>query len=885
MHTRPESTHRLATPVWAAKACCLILLVTIGGCKDGGQPQDVRPHLASAESYLDQGQYNAAIIEARAALLIEPHNEAANTLLGRIYLDLGRPRQALELLQSIDGTTPEYHELLATAYLRRGKYASALLLVRQEGEHFDPVVAAVTRGDARMGLQDLDQAREEYQQALRLDPENLRGHLGVTLLDVLTGRLERAETQLNALLDRQGEVVEALTLLAGVYIRQGRMEEAEGALTRAIAALPSTDRFTADRVTVIRSMIELLAYQGRTGEALVYQQMLADAFPNAEDVKSRMSEVIIRLQAGELEAALALLDEIDAISPGNETTGTLRAIIAFLRGDDRAADDMFAQYVDPEIAGSNTLQMFAANQFRLNRPHRVVQILRERARSSRDPNLLALFGVAALSAGLEEDGKAALRRAADLAPRRVRLSIILAQALAEEEPEAALQELEHAFSIDPTDVVVRMALLDRYVKMNALQRASAFVDKLLAEYPEMASTHLVAGTYYRVSNQLDRAEAAFREAMRLEPKDASGAFGLAAVFTDKEQHEDAEKVYRGIIQASPDSFRAYTGLLDTYVARGRESDGVTALKDLAEQMDSDSPLVALSAWYASKEEDSQAEVYLAQARSEEQDRNWKRLNANLHTRRARRALIEGEFEEARRNTFSALASYPANRELLGLLTRIEIAAGNYGEAAKVLEQMGEIHPDARLFHILSGDLAEARGEVEAAVSAYEIAWEKQPGDQLGHKLYTAYRSAGRDQQASSFLETWRAAIPRSAVAVVDQAQALVGNGKLDAAIALYEEALRAQPNSHTLMNNLAWLYLEADRTEEAIETSEAAYRQTPRNGYIADTYGWALYKGDRAREAVAVLERATNLSSDPEIAAHLNAARDALSGTGNPGSP
>ena len=79
--------------------------------------------------YFEQGQFNAAIIEARTALQKNPGHEAATILLSRVYLELGLAAQSINLLEAIDGTSQDYFELLTESYIERGKYGSALLLV------------------------------------------------------------------------------------------------------------------------------------------------------------------------------------------------------------------------------------------------------------------------------------------------------------------------------------------------------------------------------------------------------------------------------------------------------------------------------------------------------------------------------------------------------------------------------------------------------------------------------------------------------------------------------------------------------------------------------------------------------------------------------------
>lgn len=860
-------------------AAITVLFAT--GCDLTTRSTDIGVHLSSGRAYFEQGQFNAAMIESRAALQIDPTNESALILLAEINLTLGAPQQAIAVLQQIEGTTLRFYELMAEIHLARGKFASAILLLREQARLFeqDPVSATLIDGEARLGLQDVVEARASFQRALDAEPGNVDAILGLITVKVLTGDLARAEQELLDLIAAHPDRIDPRTLLAAVYIRQGRTDQAEVALTDAISLLPSTDRFTRERVVLVQNMIRLLAHRGRSGEALVYQEMLADAFPNAEGVRDKMAEVIEKLQSGDFDSALQLLDQVDAVAPGNETTGTLRGVIAFLRGDHERADELFSSNVDVEIASGRTLQLFATNQFRLNRPHRVVEILRDHVKDSTDADTLALFGIAAISADLPDEGVAALRKAIDLAPDRVRLSVVLAQHLDVQDPAAALAELENAYSIDPDDIALKVALLGQYLKMDRVNEARRFVDGLFAAEPESPTTHLLAATYFSRIGDLPRAEENFRLVIASNPDDNTARFGLAQILLEQDRYSEAEQVYREIVKLDPESPLGYLGLLQTYVDRGEQSAGITVLTEIAQTSDNKAALVALSSYFASINQEPNAERLLSQARAGgEGQQYWKQANANLHLRKARRNLAERNYDEARRDAFTALSSYPANLQLLSLLAEIEIEAGSLREAQKVIEQIADMHPGSRLLRMREGDLAMAQGNLESARTHYEVAWEKESGDRLGQSLYTAYVGLGLDELAGEFLQKWEDAVPDSVAVKVNIAERFERRGDLQSAINVYKGLLERIPGSETALNNLAWLYIQADQFKDAVAVSERAYRNMPGNGYIADTYGWALFKADRPAEAADVLERALALVDDAEIQAHLNEVRRAIEG-------
>ncbi|MCB1693150.1 MAG: tetratricopeptide repeat protein, partial [Pseudomonadales bacterium] len=576
-------------------------------------------------------------------------------------------------------------------------------------------------------------------------------------------------------------------------------------------------------------------------------------------------------------SALHLLDDIDEISPGNETTSTLRGVIAFLQGDDKKADEMLSKAVDPEIAGERTLEIFAANQFRLNRPYRVVKLLKDRVKDTTDVNTLALYGMAAMSADMRKEGEAALRKAIDLAPERVRFSVVLANYLATEKPDEAAKILETAYKVAPADLAVRLALVNEYTRMGKTKALQQFIDELQASDPDSVVTALTLATYDLRIGDFDAAAAAYQKAIDAGSAGNYARFGLAQVRLLQKQYADAESIYRSIADAEPDTLPAYVGILQSYLDRGMKSEGIAELTRLGQDEGRKAALVALSGYFSSVRDDDEAEKFLAQAATGNQDAQyWKSVNANLYLRKARRSLAQRNYEEARKDIFTALSSYPANRQLLGVLAQIEIQSGSLREARKVLDQMEQMHPGAQIVDVREGDLAMAQKDYGTARTRYEAAWKKEPEDRLGQGLYSAYEALGLEDKADAFVREWIKAIPDSVVARVNLAQRYVANQDIDKAISVYKDVLARIPDSETALNNIAWLYLQQGQVQSALDAGERAYRSAPKNGYVADTYGWMLFKAERLQEAEAMLSRAVSLVADLEIQGHLDDVRKAM---------
>jgi Flp pilus assembly protein TadD len=94
-------------------------------------------------------------------------------------------------------------------------------------------------------------------------------------------------------------------------------------------------------------------------------------------------------------------------------------------------------------------------------------------------------------------------------------------------------------------------------------------------------------------------------------------------------------------------------------------------------------------------------------------------------------------------------------------------------------------------------------------------------------------------------------------------------GSVKEAVAALEKLLDDRAEDPTLLNALGYTLadhdLELQRAEQLIRR---ALETMPDNPAVLDSLGWVRFKRGDLREALSTLERAYQLSRDPEIGAH-----------------
>jgi tetratricopeptide (TPR) repeat protein len=103
------------------------------------------------------------------------------------------------------------------------------------------------------------------------------------------------------------------------------------------------------------------------------------------------------------------------------------------------------------------------------------------------------------------------------------------------------------------------------------------------------------------------------------------------------------------------------------------------------------------------------------------------------------------------------------------------------------------------------------------------------------------------------------------------------DGRYDAALVEFNNALRLDRSLTRVFNNLAYSYAQqGENLDQALMLVDRALSQSPADPNYLDTKGWILFKQGKHSESVTLLEKAAKLAPDDKVLdAHLKQARAA----------
>jgi tetratricopeptide (TPR) repeat protein len=478
-------------------------------------------------------------------------------------------KKALEL----DPDSPVIHERLAETYAKSQQIRDAVLEAQKILER-DPNNGAAHRLLARIYVrtlgdlsasgqkQTLDQAIEQYQDILKINPKDDEAALWLARLYGFENEHEKAEQALRNLLDREPANEEALDEYARLLLDSGRASEAIARLEKGLG--PSSDpklygllgdaysqekqnaqaeqayrqavTLNPDEPAYRQGLAQALFSEEKYDEALTQYQRLVEMDPKDPESYLRLAQIY--LQKKKLDLAEADARRAEDLAPDNlEVTYTAALIAqAQARYDDaaRLLSGAIEQLTKDPSARSREPRLLGALYDRLGRVYRQ----QEKYPGALDAfrRMEALGPAQAREARLEiietyqESGEidpaiAEARKLIEQNPHDRDLKITYALLLGEsEQTDEGAKALEALLNGSPDDRQVYLALAQVYERGRRYpeaERAARQAEKLAKQPEDDSLIWLLLGTTYQQEKKYDAAEREFRKALAVNPRDAA----------------------------------------------------------------------------------------------------------------------------------------------------------------------------------------------------------------------------------------------------------------------------------------------------------------------------------------------------------------------------
>jgi tetratricopeptide (TPR) repeat protein len=208
-------------------------------------PSDVESQLWLARLYGFQNQPQKAEDQLRGILSRSPDSTGALEQLSQLYLEEGRPQDAISLLQNAAASSddPTLYDLLGKAYSKTGDNAKAeAAFSRAVALDPDEATHRADLAKAMLDTNDYQGALEQYQKLSQMEPDNAENYLRISQIYRHMNQLDKSEAAIlqakkYATSDGGTDLLEVLYNEALLYEAQARYKDAIEVLSDAIAGV------------------------------------------------------------------------------------------------------------------------------------------------------------------------------------------------------------------------------------------------------------------------------------------------------------------------------------------------------------------------------------------------------------------------------------------------------------------------------------------------------------------------------------------------------------------------------------------------------------------------------------------------------------------------
>ena len=857
-------------------------LVLLSGCGT----KDATEHYSQALNYIEQQQYNAAVIELKSAIQQAPDNADYRLALGKLYLQTSDPLSAeKELGKALQlGIAPDQLALALTQahYLAENypQVLSAFATDTNLSADIAPYVQ-VYKALAEIELGSMENAIPIFDQLLQVPQADVT-LFAEAALSINARSYDNAQKKLNKINNDSPIYLEALLLNAHTALMQKQPE----------AAAP-----------------QLTAY---------LQQR-----PNAYKVRLLTAETQVRLN--DLAAADKHLKPLLKVIPNHGLTNYLKAVIEY----DKKNYTLAKEHVDKAIQAkldtvpNRVLAGLVHYQLGLE-SQALVHFSAIKQYLPQLPEVNRLYAVLRLKAGEVTDAAESISQseftAADLALVSTTVSELVrtgnnkaaadivaryeqfvvaedAQSLQtlgklklniSGQETAGIQALEQALLLEPGQHHTRLILAGNYIRLKQYDKASKLADewistkdteaagynlkalvallqqdmtngKLLLAQAQAADktnvfTHFLLASVAQLEGDVSLADQYLKQAIALRPDYQPALASYYSSLNSQGKPEAAIQLIEQSQQSNPDNIQITLLLANVYQLNSRYKDVIALLEPLANQQQKLPPVAysQLLRAYAGANKIEQG-VNLAQRWVNEDKQS---LPANFAF--ASFLATAKRYNDALRVLNNALQQHPKNAVLLRTKMHSQAELNDYQGA---LETFALLPADLKnsadmLFH--QGRLQLLNDQLSIGINTLLKSYNLAPSPITATAIAEAYAKDVSYRKAVTFLDEHFAQHGENKRLRAFYANLLIQDD-VNKAVAIYQKLAEEEPEDIITLNNYAWVLQQSGKTADALPYIEKAMQINANHPDILDSYGKILFSLGQYAKARAQYDKSLSI--------------------------
>jgi tetratricopeptide (TPR) repeat protein len=588
---------RTPLPLLANFVAIVCVSMAVTGCSSKARKARLEE---SAKKYFDAGEFEKAKIECLNVIKLDPKDAAALSRLAMIWTEQGSPVQALPYFVEARKLAPDDLALrtkmmstLVTLAAGKEARAEATAILQKAPDNGEALIALAETSGTR---EDIASTREE----IRKFPgrESAAAHIAEATLLIRENDAASARDAIEKALAADPKSVKALTMSAGLILKQGdreeglrrlktatelspirssyRLKHAEfTAATPGPAAAEEANRMVAEVIRQAPDYLPALTLSARLsfaakkhaeGMATLDKVFAVDR----ANLPARLLQASGWLAAGDAVKAVAGLEELSKAYPRLPMVKLQLAAACVQNADLTKAANVLNELLKQEPELTDARFMLAQVNFRSGRPDLVISDMAELLKKPSAPARAAHFLAAAHKAsGKPNDAVAVLEELVAREPKDPGHQFYLAEMLRDAgRPGDARSTLERIQSMVPENVAVVSQLVDLDLLENKAPDALSKIDEYLGKKPDSAAAHFVKAKVYVFQKASKDAEVELEKAISLNPSYWEAYRMLAAVYGETKRTPEAIAKLEAVLSKNPGDLRSLRQAAFLYEAQG-----------------------------------------------------------------------------------------------------------------------------------------------------------------------------------------------------------------------------------------------------------------------------------------------------------------------------
>jgi putative PEP-CTERM system TPR-repeat lipoprotein len=851
-----------------------------------------------------QQNYDETIIHLKNALKEDTDHIPSRLLLAQTLIAQGKGEMAETELYDLQASGVDFNQivaLLAQSLILQNKYKQVLEIATSgyRGNHIESLIL-FARGQAYLGLNQLRQAEQAFNETLKLEPDYQLAMLGIAQVAMNQNDFAKANSNVDKALSLYEPLINAWIMKSTLYQMQGLNDKALTTIDKAIKKNPEHLQARLNRATQYISsenwlgakqdLDYILAKIPLEPRAKYLRAVVSAKLGNDEDSKTKLNEVIVTLNSIP-----------DDVMMQNPSYLFLAGVTNFNFGNLEDAYHYFQNYLTIKENDYNSLRYIAIIELKQGKPENAKNLLSKATVYYPDsPALMSLLGISLMELGKIEQAKYYFEKVVSLTPGYAdSLSNLAQNEILAGNYSQAISNLLDAKKSDGNSTSITLLLIEAYLKTKQFDKAKVLTKKLTDAQPLNSYFQQQHGIALGFSGEIAEARKAFEQAITIQPNNTEAIIHLVRMEFIEQGPEQAIELLTSKLKAQPNNVSLIVELADMQM-KNNQPDLALPLYQQAFDYDNQNSftLTKLVDYFSVTGTPHKAEpILLAYLQKHPKNSEIKiklgylygALNKPLKAIQAFESAVTDSVDrtktymllaqaqlkidnrdEAIKSLNKATAWDEKRIEPLMMLFPITLSQKDYIRAEQVIYTLNKLIPEQDVVDILSAQLFFAKNEFVQAEQSYRKALKKYQSRKSTLGLFNALNKQQKYKESQLLIEKWIESHPQDILADIALAESYALQEKLPKSLALYQSMIDKYRRMPILLNNAANIALQLGELPLAAELANEAYQKAPKNPSVIDTLAWIKTKQNQRTDAISLYREALVVDYDnAEIKYHL----------------